>query len=273
MSSSLVKLVHDSSPSRFDGMKEQGVAGKALALVELLANRDYPVQMSEIVQVTGIPKPTAHRLINFLVECGYAQRHPVLTGYIVGKNLSLLAHAVLANRTGSSPQRVYLERLVKRVNETVNVGALTADHVVYYDRVEASWPLGLHFEAGSKVPVHCTSIGKLMLALKPSQEAETWLLKNKLQRYTPRSKTNVPDLLADLEKIRAQDFSVDDQEFMDGVCCIAVPLRTSDGRVFAAMALSAPEARLSLDKLKQLLPELRRTAADYVFDLEYQTNN
>ena len=76
MSSSLVKLVHDSSPSRFDGMKEQGVAGKALALVELLANRDYPVQMSEIVQATGIPKPTAHRLINFLVECGYAQRHP-----------------------------------------------------------------------------------------------------------------------------------------------------------------------------------------------------
>ena len=96
-------------------------------------------------------------------------------------------------------------------------------------------------------------------------------LKNKLQRYTPRSKTNVPDLLADL-KIRAQDFSVDDQ--VHGWCLlIAVPLRTSDGRVFAAMALSAPEARLSLDKLKQLLPELRRTAADYVFDLEYQTNN
>ena len=273
MSSSLVKLVHDSSSSRVDGMKEHGVAGKALALVELLANRDYPVQMSEIVQATGIPKPTAHRLINFLVECGYAQRHPVLTGYIVGKNLSLLAHEVLANRTGSSPQRVHLKRLVKRVNETVNVGTLTADHVVYHDRVEASWPLGLHFEAGSKVPVHCTSIGKLMLALKPSQEVETWLSKAKLQRYTPRSKTKIPDLLADLTKIRAQDFSVDDQEFMDGVYCIAVPLRTSDGRVFAAMALSAPEARLSLDKLKKLLPELRRTAADYVFDLESQKNN
>ena len=77
-------------------------------------------------------------------------------------------------------------------------------------------------------------------------------------------------MLADLEKIRAQDFSIDDQEFMDGVYCIAVPLRTSDGRVFAAMALSAPEARLSLGKLKMLLPVLRQTAADYVFDLESQ---
>ena len=270
MTGSSVTLVHDSSSSRVDGMIEHGVAGKALALVELLANRDYPVQMSEIVQASGIPKPTAHRLINFLVECGYAQRHPVLTGYIVGKNLSLLAHKVLANKTGSSPQRVHLERLVRRVNETVNVGALAANHVVYHDRVEASWPLGLHFEAGSKVPVHCTSIGKLMLALKPSRDAETWLSKTELQRYTSRSKTKIPDLLVDLKKIRAQDFSIDDQEFMDGVYCIAVPLRTSDGRVFAAMALSAPEARLSLGKLKRLLPELRRTAADYVSDLESQ---
>ena len=88
MSSSLVELVHDSSSSRVDGMKEHGVAGKALALVELIANRDYPVQMSEIVQVAGIPKPTVHRLINFLVECGYVQRHPVLTGYKDGTNLS-----------------------------------------------------------------------------------------------------------------------------------------------------------------------------------------
>ena len=172
-----------------------------------------------------------------------------------------------------APSNGVLEKISVKEGQTVNVGALTANHVVYHDRVEASWPLGLHFEAGSKVPVHCTSIGKLMLALKPSRDAETWLSKTELQRYTPRSKTNIPDLLADLEEIRAQDFSVDDQEFMDGVYCIAVPLRTSDGRVFAAMALSAPEARLSLNKLKKLLPELRRTAADYVLDLESQKNN
>ena len=71
--------------------------------------------------------------------------------------MSLLAHEVLAIELVAA-RKGSLERLVKRVNETVNVGALTADHVVYHDRVEASWPLGLHFEAGSKVPVHCTSM-------------------------------------------------------------------------------------------------------------------
>ena len=266
------KRLSDSPASRMDDMVELGVAGKALAIVELLVGRDYPVQMSEIVEVSGIPKPSAHRLINFLVECGYVERHPVLTGYIIGKNLSLLAYKVLANKTGGGPQRLHMERLVERVNETVNVGALIGNHVVYHDRVEASWPLGLHFEAGSRVPMHCTSIGKLMLALKPPDEAEMLLSKTELHRYTPRSKTQIPNLLAELERIRTQDFSIDNQEFMDGVCCIAVPLRTSDGRVFAGMALSAPEVRLPVVKLKKLLPELRRTADDYVLDLESHKN-
>ena len=262
-----------SSPSsRMDDMVELGVAGKAFGLVELLVGRDYPVQMSEIVEISGIPKPSAHRLINFLVECGYVERHPVLTGYVIGKNLSLLAYQVLSNKTGSGSQRLHMERLVERVNETVNVGALIGNHVVYHDRVEASWPLGLHFEAGSKVPMHCTSIGKLMLALKPPGEVEMLLSKTELHRYTPRSKTQIPNLLAELERIRAQDFSIDNQEFMDGVCCIAVPLKTSGGRVFAGMALSAPEVRLPVAKLKKLLPELRRTADDYVLDLESHKN-
>jgi IclR family transcriptional regulator, acetate operon repressor len=270
MTLSSVQLSHDALSTRVDDMVGLGVAGKAFAMAELLVSRDYPVQMSEIVQVSGIPKPSAHRLINFLVECGYAQRHPVLTGYIPGKNLFLLAHQVLSNRTGSRPQTIHLERLVARVNETVNVGALIGNHVVYHDRVEASWPLGLHFEAGSKVPMHCTSIGKLMLALNTKSDVEVLLSKTDLQRYTQNTTTNSPDLLRELEKIKSQDFSVDDQEFMDGVCCIAVPLRTSNGRVFAGMAVSAPEARLSRNELEKLLPELRQTAYAYVLELESQ---
>ena len=96
------------------------------------------------------------------------------------------------------------------------------------------------------------------------------LSKTDLQRYTKNTTTNSRDLLRELEKIKSQDFSFDDQEFMDGVCCIAVPLRTSNGRVFAGMAVSAPEARLSRNELEELLPELRQTAHAYVSAWESQ---
>ena len=258
------------APSRVGDMVGLGVAGKALAIVELLATRDYPVQISEIVHITCIPKPSAHRLLNFLVECEYVQRHPVLTGYIIGRNLTLLACQTLANRCGTISQRMHLERLVAKVKETVNIGALVGDHVIYYDRVEAAWPLGLHFEAGSKVPMHCTSIGKLMLALKPQKDVNVLLANADLHRYTPNTIIGIHRLHEDLERIKAQDFSIDDQEFMDGVYCIAVPVRASGGRVIAGMAISAPEARLTLDDLKGFLPDLRQAASSYIEDLELE---
>jgi DNA-binding IclR family transcriptional regulator len=258
--------------SRVGDMVELGAAGKAFAIVELLVQRDYPVQTSEIVHITGISKPSAHRLLNFLVEWGYVQRHPVLTGYVIGKNLALMAHQVLTNQSGSGSQRIHLERLVAKVKETVNVGALFGDHVIYYERVEAAWPLGLHFQAGSKVPMHCTSIGKLMLALKPQKDARALLADSYLQRYTPNTITNIPQLMQDLERIKVQDFSIDNQEFMNGVCCVAVPVRASEGQVVACMAISAPEARLTLADLEGFLPDLRRAADGYVVDLESQKN-
>ena len=254
--------------SRVGDMVGLGVAGKAFAIVELLANRDYPVQVSEIVHITCIPKPSAHRLLNFLVECGYVQRHPVLTGYIIGRNLTLLACQTLANHCGTISQRLHLERLVAKVKETVNIGALVGDHVIYYDRVEAAWPLGLHFEAGSKVPMHCTSIGKLMLALKPQKDVSLLLANADLHRYTPNTNTDIYQLHTSLEQIKAQDYSIDDQEFMDGVYCIAVPVRASGGRVIAGMAISAPEARLTMDDLKRFLPDLRQAASAYIEGLE-----
>ncbi len=268
-----IPITKNAMLSRVGDMVELGVAGKAFAIVELLVNRDYPVQISEIVYITCIPKPSAHRLLNFLVECGYVQRHPVLTGYTVGKNMALLAHQALANQTGTVSQRMHLERLVAKVKETVNLGALLGDHVIYYDRVEAAWPLGLHFEAGSKVPMHCTSIGKLMLALKPENDICVILEDKELQRYTPNTITNIKRLRKNLERIKIQDFSVDDQEFMNGVYCVAVPVRASGGKIIAGMAISAPEARLTLDDLKNFLPDLRQAAAAYVTDLESEKQN
>ena len=265
-----ISKVEKIAPSRVGDMVGLGVAGKAFAIVELLASRDYPVQISEVVHITCIPKPSAHRLLNFLVECGYVQRHPVLTGYIIGKNLTLLACQTLANHCGTISQRMHLERLVTKVKETVNIGALVGDNVIYYDRVEAAWPLGLHFEAGSKVPMHCTSIGKLMLALKPQNDVSVLLANADLHRYTPNTITGIHQLYENLKQIKAQDFSIDDQEFMNGVNCIAVPVRASGGRVIAGMAISAPDARLTLDDLKGFLPDLRQAASAYIGGLEQE---
>src|SRR3546814_5472026 len=132
--------------------------------------------------------------------------------------------------------------------------------MVYLDRVEAQWPLGLRFEPGSRVPLHCTAIGKMFLSHLPEQQREQFVRTIPLRRYTDNTITEPERLLAELRRIQEQGIATDNQEFMSGVVCVAAPITGGDGRIKAAVALSAPEARLTLNQALQHVPALQRAA-------------
>ncbi len=155
-----------------------------------------------------------------------------------------------------------LAGLAKKTGESCNLGVLAAGHVVYVDRVETQWPLGLRFEPGSRVPLHCTAIGKLLLAELPEEVLASHLASGALVRYTTTTITDARKLRAELKRTHDQGYSVDNQEFMSGVICMAVPVRgPKDGHVCAGLAISAAQARHTLAGVKQFLPDLRAAAA------------
>jgi DNA-binding IclR family transcriptional regulator len=135
--------------------------------------------------------------------------------------------------------------------------------VVYIDRVEADWPLRLHFDAGSRVDPHCTAMGKLFLAYLPQGERKRLIESLPLTRYTPKTITSRPALDRELTRIRRAGYSVDDEEFLLGVVCLAVPILGAADEVIAAVALQAPRARMSLRDAVRHLPRLKRAAARY----------
>jgi IclR family acetate operon transcriptional repressor len=137
---------------------------------------------------------------------------------------------------------------------------MAGSHVVYLDRVESAWPFGLRFERGSHVPLHCTSMGKLFLSQLSPPKRAVMLRAIPLHRYTERTLTDLDLLEAELEKIRAVDFSTDDQEFLAGVVCVAVPVHGPKKQPVAALAVSAPLARMSLQQGLTHLPLLQAAA-------------
>jgi DNA-binding IclR family transcriptional regulator len=238
-----------------------GSMAKALGILERVAeNQGRPAAISEISVMLGLSKPTGHRIATALEEMGFLSREPAMRRLIEGDRLVRLAFNVLTAAASKAPRHGILEKLAETTGETCNLGVVLGNQVAYIDRVESRWPLGLRFEPGSRVPMHCTAIGKLFLSMMGAKQRDRILGSSALARYTENTITEPELLRRELERIRKEKVSTDNQEFMSGVVCIAVPIARADGRVCAGLALSAPQARLTLEKARGYLPLLREAS-------------
>ncbi|MCL4765602.1 MAG: IclR family transcriptional regulator [Hyphomicrobiaceae bacterium] len=237
-----------------------GAMGKAFSILEVIASAKQPMTMAELVRACGLTKPTAHRITTLLVEMGFLDREPLKRGLIEGPRLISLALTTLAAAAPRSRRHAILRAVSEKTGETCNFGILAGSEVIYLDRVEAKWPLGLRFEAGSRVPAHCTAIGKLLLALLPAPERAAAIVSMPLTRYTSRSLTDPAKLSESLERINRTRIGIDDQEFIDGVVCVSVPVFTKSGQVVGGIAVSAPEARVSLQEALSFVPTMHEAA-------------
>lgn len=233
---------------------------KAVAILETLATARRPLGVTELGVLLGLPKPTAHRIVRMLEKEGLLQREPGSRRYVPGARLVRLGLDIVGASMLRAPRHAILESLSQEIGETCNFGVMAGSHVVYLDRVEASWPFGLRFEAGSRVPLHCTSMGKLFLSLLPEQKRAMVLRSIPLYRYTENTFTDLARLECELEHIRSAGVSCDNQEFLAGVVCVAVPVHAPSGHVVAAVAVSAPLARMSMDQGVRHVPLLRAAA-------------
>jgi DNA-binding IclR family transcriptional regulator len=245
-------------------MDQQSATLRALAVIETIARAGGPSTLTDIMAATGLPKPTAHRILTLLEGAGMLAREPKGKRYAPGARLSALSLDVLSNTAWRAPRHAILQSLVNDIGETCNLTMLDGTEVVYLDRVEAAWPLRLHFQSGSRVPAHCSASGKLLLALMPTRTRQRIVGTLPLQRFTPYTITTPGALEEALRRIRKDNVSTDNEEYLAGTVCVAVPVENKERRVPAALAVHAPTTRMTLALALRHLPELRRAAAQLV---------
>lgn len=237
-----------------------GSASKPLRVLEAVLDGDRPIRVAEIAARLGMSKPTTHRIVSMLANMGFLARELGSHRMIEGDHLVNLAVKILQQAAKRPERHHILQALADETGETSNLGIRKGSQVLYIDRVESRWPLGLRFSPGSSVPLHCTAIGKLLLSESSKKNCQAFLNSGRLVKYTENTITKIPKLLEELERIRTVGISEDNQEFMSGVVCLAAPLRATDGRAVAAVAISAPMARLTLEDIRQYAPKLRAAA-------------
>ena len=233
---------------------------RVFGLLQMIVRRDKPVSLSDAVDALGQPKPTVHRMFALLEEAGLVVREPDGKRYSPSRLLVRFALDILMNPAVRGTRRAILQRLVHDIGETCNLTALDGAEVIYLDRVEADWPLRIDLRPGSRVPLHCSASGKLLLSQYPSSKRRALLENLVLQRCTENTITDVDLLEAELDRTYAKRVGVDNEEYMAGLVCVAVPIVDDEGRFCAAIALQAPVARLPLGRALQRLPSLQAAA-------------
>lgn len=234
---------------------------RALEVVEAVVQADRPMTVVDLIEPTGLPKATLHRQCNLLEAEGFIQQDLSGRGYVGGRRLRKLAHMTLAATGERTYRHGILTTVSREIGETCNIVIPRGIEMYYSDRVETQWPLRHQLPIGTSVPSHCTASGKLYLSTLSPRQCNDLLSTLPLQKFTKNTITNADDLMAELATIRTDRVGVDDEEFVEGMVALAVPINDDKGRMVAALAFHAPTVRMDLERARTYLPALKKAAA------------
>lgn len=224
----------------------------AARLLKVFLSREESLGVSELARRLDLGKSTVHRLLTTLATEGLIEQDPASGGYRLGLVVFELGEAVRVHLDLHAAAGPVLASLRDETRESSQIGVLDGHDVVYVDRLESSQSLRLFTETGRRVPVHCTSSGKVLLAHLPEAELRAVLERAALTPLTPHTLTEPAALLADLVKVRRRGWAeaVDEREV--GLASVAAPVRDATGTVVAAISIGAPTVRLGWRQRRHL---------------------
>ncbi len=236
---------------------------RALDLLEVVASRGGALTIGEIAEAAALPLPTTHRLLRTLVDRGY-MRQAADRRYALGFRVLPLS-AAASETVGAGAGRV-LRRLVEDIGETANLAMLDGDQVAYVAQAPGRHAMRMFTEVGRRVDLHCTAVGKALLATTASEdEVRTLLRRTGLPAHTPHTLTDLDQLVAQLREIGAQGYALDEEEQEVGVRCVAVHVPTP--AVPLALSVSGPAGRMSDELVSAAVPTLQAAARSLAAEL------
>ncbi|WP_298837904.1 IclR family transcriptional regulator [uncultured Roseobacter sp.] len=234
---------------------------RLLVLLEEVVKAGVPVTPSVIKDALNLPKPTLHRLFNTAEAEGFLQRDIDGRSYSPGPRLRTMAVNAISSQRVRMLRLNILRGVADEIGETCNIAMPDREGMTYLDRIETHWPLRIQLPVGTQVPFHCTASGKMYLSsLRPSY-LDRYLESARLERHAPGTITDRVALKSEIELTRRRGYSCDNQEFMEDMAAVAVPVLDNQKRLMSTLSVHAPIQRQTPETLRQFVEPLKRAAA------------
>ncbi len=241
---------------------------RALALLNRIAEApDGRVTLTELAQQVGLASSTAHRLLTTLEQERYVRFDPDGRTWSVGVQAFIAGCAFTRTRSLVGLARAPMRRLMEACGETVNLAVEDEGEAVYLAQVECRQMMRAFARPGSRVPLHCSGVGKAILSALPDRIVSKILHRHGMPRLTVKTITSPERLRADLVRARLDGYALDDEEHSVGLRCLAAPVLDEGGNVLGAVSVSGPMARIEDGSLAVLGTRVRDAARNISAEL------
>ena len=234
---------------------------RALDLLEALATAEGEVSITALAARTKLHVSTVHRLLATLLRRGYVRQNAETSRYYAGAKLATLAEGRSRYNELRLAARPVLQTLVEATRETANLSVLDDTAAVYIETAASPQVVRLFTVVGNRVPLHATGAGKALLASLPQTKRDALLDRADLRAHTANTLVDRAALARALDETRERGYAIDDEEYDDGVRCVAVPIGPI-GAPIAALSISGPASRLSKQRCVEIVPQMRRAAGE-----------
>lgn len=235
-------------------MAEIQSLARGLKILALLADSPEGGSVTEVAEALGVDKGSASRLVATLVKYGFAEKDPLSRRFTLGPQVVTLSRSLLDRMPLRDVAKPYLRELMRSTGECAHIGILSQNKVLYIDQVESPASLRVNAEVGFLAPLHCTALGKVLLAFNRI------LLPDPLERFTESTLVTKEAMRRELEKVRQQGYAVDDEEFDIGVRCVAAPVFDFRNKVIGSIGISGPLSRMTSANMDSMIEQVLFTS-------------
>ncbi|MFC0558830.1 IclR family transcriptional regulator [Halalkalibacter alkalisediminis] len=225
---------------------------RALQLIHLVSQNKEGRGVTELATHLDLNKSSIFKLLSTLVSHGYIEQDPNTKKYRLGYKYLELSSILLESIDLRTEAKPFLEELESLTNEVIHLVVYDQGEVIYIEKLEGSETLRTHSKVGRRAPMHCTSVGKVILAHLPEHEVSAIIDKYGLPRHTEKTITDRDQFLLELQKIKRKGFGVEVEENEAGISCMATPIFDNRGKIVAAVSISGPSTRLTKERIERL---------------------
>ncbi len=236
------------------------VVDRVVDILETFATIGPELGVSDVSRALGLKKATAHRLLASLLRRGLVAQDPVTRRYRLGMKLWELGSLATSQLDWVDRVKPFLQHLTDVTGETSHLAVLNDGQVLYVDKVESTRSLRMPSQVGKRLPVHCTGVGKALVAFLPEEVLKGVLTRRGMPRMTAHTITDRELFLRQLGEVRERGYAVDNEEIDEGLTCLAAVVRDHTSHVVAAISIAGPTSRLRPETLTDRAREVVGTA-------------